>query len=342
MEREKKMPKIYKVVKVIPPEKIDAGLRKKGEKYSFVDSFPNVSDDPPDKRAEKLETTDLGDWQEDNNLMLNYTFRRENPQLSVYEYGMEKCYPKHSFGPTRRDYFILHYVFKGEGKYKILGNTFPVKEGDFFLIPPDVTTFYCACEQNPWNYYWVGFNGLEAKKLLELSGFFDKKYVLTYRGSEKVGDAMKSFLSVKDKSFASELALLGKLYFLFSLLIKGNESNRKGERSEDSVDFVTKAIEYIHAHHADNISVGSLANYVGLERSYFYRVFKGKMFVSPQRYIMNIRMTKAQILIREGRLKMNEIAAKVGYDNYSNFQKTFRKQTKITPREYAKSPFETE
>ena len=47
------------------------------------------------------------------NFRLNYTLHRNNPQLAVCEYGWEKCYKGHYYGPTKRNYFIFHYVVMG-------------------------------------------------------------------------------------------------------------------------------------------------------------------------------------------------------------------------------------
>ena len=35
--------------------------------------------------------------------------------LTLYQYGYEKCRPLHSFGPSFRNHFLFHYIFSGKG-----------------------------------------------------------------------------------------------------------------------------------------------------------------------------------------------------------------------------------
>ena len=46
-----------------------------------------------------------------------------------------------------------------------------LKAGQGFLIEPDTLTFYCASQDNPWTYVWVGFSGQRAPEYLYHLGF---------------------------------------------------------------------------------------------------------------------------------------------------------------------------
>ena len=35
--------------------------------------------------------------------------------LTLYQYGYEKCRPLHSFGPSVRNHFLFHLYFSGKG-----------------------------------------------------------------------------------------------------------------------------------------------------------------------------------------------------------------------------------
>lgn len=50
---------------------------------------------------------------------LFYNEKRGNTDLSVYEYGWERCYGDKFFGPTKREYYLIHYIIKGKGIYSI-------------------------------------------------------------------------------------------------------------------------------------------------------------------------------------------------------------------------------
>ena len=79
-----------------------------------------------------------------------------NPYISVYTVGYEKTKPNHSYGPTRRSGYMLHYVYSGKGEFICQGKTYHLKAGDFFFISPDATITYTADQTDPWAYYWFG------------------------------------------------------------------------------------------------------------------------------------------------------------------------------------------
>ena len=103
-----------------------------------------------------------------------YSFKdtlKENTGLSVYRTGYEKCCPDHQWGPGVRDHYLVHYVSSGEGTYCCGGQTYVLHEGDLFLIFPAQVVEYHASEKTPWEYYWVGFNGADAHRMVSMAGF---------------------------------------------------------------------------------------------------------------------------------------------------------------------------
>ena len=85
--------------------------------------------------------------------------------------GKEQCAPNHSFGPTVREYFLIHIIMKGKGYFEIGNSRFNLKEGQFFIIYPNVMTYYQADEEDPWEYYWIGMKGEHLEALLMAIGF---------------------------------------------------------------------------------------------------------------------------------------------------------------------------
>ena len=54
------------------------------------------------------------------------------------------------------------------------------------------------------------------------------------------------------------------------------------------------------------------------------------------RYLNNVRITKAKELIRRGEYRLTDISQMVGYDDQSYFTKVFRRITGLSPGEYGK------
>ncbi len=82
------------------------------------------------------------------------------------------------------------------------------------------------------------------------------------------------------------------------------------------------------------LTLTTLAEQFHVEHSYFSRVFRQEIGISPVIYITNRRMEKAKQYIQEGKKNLTEVAFMVGYDDYTYFSRVFRKNTGESPREY--------
>lgn len=97
---------------------------------------------------------------------------------------------------------------------------------------------------------------------------------------------------------------------------------------------IERAIEYINANYDKNISLTTVSNYVSLNYSYFSHTFKEQTGLSFVEYIRKVRVIKAMELLTNTKLKVFEVAEKVGFDNYKHFGRTFREFVGISPVEY--------
>ena len=97
----------------------------------------------------------------------------DNASLAIFNCGLQNCSPNHSWGPGIRDHYLIHFVISGKGSYICGGKTFHLKAGDLFLIKPSQVVYYVADPNEPWEYYWVGFNGTYAQKAVASLPFKD-------------------------------------------------------------------------------------------------------------------------------------------------------------------------
>ncbi len=100
----------------------------------------------------------------------------------------------------------------------------------------------------------------------------------------------------------------------------------------------TRAIAIIKEYIANNLeqelSLTQLANLVYFNPSYLSRIFKNYTGVNLIRYITDVRIAKAKELLVNSNMKINLIAAAVGFDSQSYFNQAFRKSTGLSPSEY--------
>lgn len=97
---------------------------------------------------------------------------------------------------------------------------------------------------------------------------------------------------------------------------------------------VDKAINYIHAHYVDSLTLQEVADAVHVSKNYFSILFKkttGHNFID---YVIDLRIQKAKELLQATDLKIYEVAERSGTSDVKYFSKLFKKITGWTPNEY--------
>ena len=238
--------------------------------------------------------------------------------FSPMQFGYEDCLPSHYFGPTVREYWLLHYVVSGKGVFEREGQRHGVGAGQIFVIPPYVETYYQADDNDPWEYIWIGFDS-EA-----LASNVFTEHVMTVAGAGKIFRDMKKCSEMDN---GRSPFLCAKIWELVSLVLDG---------TDNPPDHIDKALNYIHADYANGITVSSVAERLNLDRTYFSVLFKRRLGVSPIEYLSHLRLEKAAELIVKHGMSPTTAALSVGYPDYCHFSRAFKKTFGKSPKEYAK------
>ena len=110
--------------------------------------------------------------------------------------------------------------------------------------------------------------------------------------------------------------------------------NAIGSPTRESV--IDGILLYIAHNYQENLKLGTLAELFGYNSSYLGKVFTkatGKNFNS---YIDEVRIENSKKLLLEKKLKVYEVAQRVGYTNVDYYHKKFKKYVGISPAEYRK------
>jgi len=96
---------------------------------------------------------------------------------------------------------------------------------------------------------------------------------------------------------------------------------------------VTKILCYIEAHYKKDFHITHMANELHHNADYLTRCFKKTTGCSIQQFVIAKRITLAQKLLRKGNTPL-DVCYLSGFENYSNFSRTFSKHTGISPKRY--------
>ena len=95
-----------------------------------------------------------------------------------------------------------------------------------------------------------------------------------------------------------------------------------------------KALNYLHDHFAETITLQDMAEMSGVSVSYFSMLIKHATGLSFINYLIGLRMDQACSLLRGSSENITDIAYQVGFNDYSHFSRKFKEVTGLTPRAY--------
>lgn len=268
---------------------------------------------------------------------IDYVKHREG-QLFMKACGIQRCLPNYAYERCAREGYHLHAVLSGKGRYYVGEKCFEVGAGQLFLLKHNEEVFYQADADDPWHYIWVTYGGDFARDHMEKAGFTDGVYVRTsHVDITEYLNLVLEMLKRQHMRVSSEVARFGLALQYLSLAIESWEKDSSQGRRDDLTpeDYVRYAVRFIRSNY-QHIRISDVADYISINHTYFTDIFKERMYMSPQEYLMQVRMSKSKELLRNTSVPIYRVANEVGYEDQLSFSKMFRKRFGISPKEYRK------
>lgn len=263
--------------------------------------------------------------------------------------------------------FELFYLSRGECTFVIDGDEFSLSAGDAAFVPANaVHSAYRLSSKQETAFYAVVFS----RALLgDYSDAVSEKYINPVISGEliinpvlkssvawqrDVLECLINIMSMYRYAFDTapgnppelplrsdikcpELAVKSLLLNIWrELIIHAEKAEKRPEVSALNHERVRTAIEYIHLHYPEPISLEDMASNVYMSREYFSRMFKENTRQSPFEYLVNYRISRSMELLQLTDLKIIEIAEMCGFAHVSHFNRKFSEAVKCTPTEYRK------
>jgi len=135
---------------------------------------------------------------------------------------------------------------------------------------------------------------------------------------------------VAQKKLESATSLLG--IFADHLSMKSNQLAVQSANAEPPV--ITRAKQFIQEHHAEELSLGTVAKTVHTSIFYFCKLFRKVTGINFTEYVSRVRIEKAKNLLLNPNLRISEIAYEVGFQSLTHFNRVFKKLIGQSPTEY--------
>jgi len=97
---------------------------------------------------------------------------------------------------------------------------------------------------------------------------------------------------------------------------------------------IVKAQQLLAGNSEHAISVADLAKHACLEQRTFLRRFTKATGMKPHEYQQRLRVSRAREMLEITRLGVDEIAARIGYEDLNSFRRVFKRFVGLTPTDY--------
>ena len=247
--------------------------------------------------------------------------------ISVLEVGYNRT-PAGLRQTLKRDVYIIHYVTKGKGTF--LDNNFDNNNG--YMVVPHEREVVESDLESPYEAYWIMFRGDSADSILKKCALPEHNGIFKFDKCKECAKILKRVLfEIEPTNIYEEASIMQSAFYeIIALHLQDKKELTAASAAAQ------KIMEYISENYNKEICISELAREINFTRNYLYTLFKKEYNMSPQEYLMTLRIEKANQLLwdRTQNLSIYEIASLVGFNDALYFSKIFRKKTGLSPSKF--------
>lgn len=242
------------------------------------------------------------------------------------------------------------YILSGSMMYQANNNQYLLKKGDVLFINQKCLHSAKASPSLNCEYFAITFHPtlISGHK----SSILENKYLTEIVTSERIpfvyfsaaDNDSKHIISIllelekiyKEKDTGYELLLESKLFELWFYLYKDIYYKLPSEPQKQyrSIIHIKLALDYIHTHYKENISLDDISSSCNLSKSSCCRLFKKIVHQTPFDYLLNYRIQKSIFYLLSEEMNITEVAISVGFSNSSYYSEVFKKYMDCSPTSY--------
>lgn len=240
-------------------------------------------------------------------------------------------------------FFEIYIFLGGNATYYYVSEKCRLKPGNLIISPPGA--LHRADSEKDTDYERIVIHVSE-KHLSKLSTEkTDLKAALLERSLKvyKIDQNMLSnIVTMIDRvgtecsrnEIAQDIITQSQIAILISQLLRICDKTKIEDTYTNLPELIKSIMNYIDVHLADKFSIQQMANDLNVSRSHLCHEFKRYYDASLWEYVIHRRLALSQKLLVEGH-SVTEACFDAGFQNYSNYIKTFSKTFGITPHKYA-------
>ena len=223
-----------------------------------------------------------------------------------------------------RGYDSISIRLHGSAKFETKDKVFNIKKGDIIYIPKNADYRQTTSGETVFAVHFINYSHTSNSKLESLS----------IEDSSFLEETFKQMYDVwKEKKQGHRYLCMSLLYNLLYFFNCQENSQIIDSLSHDGK--MNVVMDYIHTNYRRGaVNISNLADMCAMSETYFRKLFKKIHGVSPQQYIINLKLVFASHLLGSNLYTIGEVSQKSGFNDTKYFSRLFKAHFGITPKKY--------
>jgi AraC-like DNA-binding protein len=268
--------------------------------------------------------------------------------VKIITVGYSKTLPKNSYPSIEHpsnhyftwnsgrilDGYYLVYISSGEGIFETAENS-PIKivSGMCLFLTPNVWHRYKPDDKLGWDEYWIGFKGSYPDYLMKNDFFEHFKQFVEIGFNESIIKLFHQLIETSSNTKPGYLQILSGItmhllgFINYLSLIKETDEY-------PTIKMITRAKFIIEELLETKVDMKKIAKQLHMGYSKFRKTFKEHTKLSPNQYLLNLRLNKAKLLLKSSEINISNISYLSGFESVFYFSEIFKKKTGLSPSQY--------
>ena len=226
--------------------------------------------------------------------------------------------------------YQIVFIGRGEGVIETEhGGASELNGGDVFILFPGEWHRYRPKKNIGWTERWCGFSGAYAGQVM--GAFFSVKSPVV-RGVDAT--AVRRRIRCISRLFKDGRTSCVPALVAETIGLLADIAPFAAHRKRSFASAIDDACDELAARFDENIDLERLSRRHGMSYPLFRRLFKTQTGFSPHAYVLEMRLNRARVLLRDTSLSVEEIGGAVGFSSLAYFSAAFQKRTGVSPSSF--------
>ncbi|MBQ7900403.1 MAG: helix-turn-helix domain-containing protein [Clostridia bacterium] len=225
------------------------------------------------------------------------------------------------------EFYEIELVVSGDGSYVIDGVCYPIKPGMLYFMSPVNFHSVQTCNTDIYNIMFMG-DTCNKEILYKLSSSRRSDCISLGGNNLQLITSLidEMITSTKNKDYTYTSALLNCLLCKMCNLSECDSSR--------ALTKIQKTLLYVQNNFRSGITLEDVATQANVTPAYMSRIFKEKCGMNFKQYLDNIRYDYASKLLEHSDMSVTDICFESGFNDYSNFARSFKQRFGTSPGQY--------